>query len=68
MPFVIYSRDKMQFMKIHSIPAGPKWTTDVAEAMYFDSHTYVKMWWDMLENCQILESTPAGWIDVTENH
>jgi hypothetical protein len=65
MPFVIYSRDKMQFMKMDSILADPKWTTDIAEAMYSDNYNYATLWWDVLNNCQILELVAGVWTEVT---
>jgi hypothetical protein len=55
----------MQFMKLGSLPANPEWTGDIAEAMYFDDHTYAFMWWEFLNNCQILELIAGNWTDAT---
>jgi hypothetical protein len=65
MPFVIYSPHMKQYMKMCSIPAAAKWTSDVAEAMFFDDYAHANLWFDFLDNCQILESTSGGWADVT---
>jgi len=52
---IIYSLDKMKFLKIDSTVATPAWTEAIDEAEHFPSVEYANLWIEQLnDKCEIV--------------